>query len=122
MAPGPQGLNSSRLKAQSHACLHVSFPQTGLCGLHLTIPISKNLLDFCEKFCIIRLHGGNAMGQVQPDGPIDDYFPDYQFGCGRSYSSMAVVHRKAVLAAFFVASLIGGVSPCLFILITPSVI
>jgi hypothetical protein len=88
----------------------------------LSIPISKNLLDFCEKFCIIRLHGENAMGQVQPDGPIDDYFPDYQFGCGRSYSSMAVVHRKAVLAAFFVASLAGGASPCPFILITPSVI
>jgi hypothetical protein len=43
------------------------------------------------------------MGQVQPDGPIDDYFPDYQFGCGWSYSSMTVVHRKAVSAAFFVA-------------------
>ena len=47
------------------------------------------------------------MGQVQPDGPIDDYFPDYQFGCGWSYSSMTVVHRKAVSAAFFVAPYTG---------------
>ena len=40
------------------------------------------LLDFCEKFCIIVLHGGNAMGRVYLSGLIDDYFPDYQSDCG----------------------------------------
>ncbi|MFQ9778435.1 hypothetical protein [Dialister invisus] len=40
-------------------------------------------MDFSYNLCIIKVHGGNAMAvDVRPSSRFDDYFPDYQFGCG----------------------------------------
>ena len=50
------------------------------------------------------------MGQVQPDGPIDDYFPDYQFGCGWSYSSMTVMHKRSGFGRFFCCFGVGKIN------------
>jgi len=41
------------------------------------------ILDFSYNLCIIKVHGGNATAvDVRPSSRFDDYFPDYQFGCG----------------------------------------
>lgn len=53
-----------------------------LCGYNV-VSFYELILDFSYNLCIIKVHGGNAMAvDVRPSSRFDDYFPDYQFGCG----------------------------------------
>ena len=38
---------------------------------------------------------------VRPSSRFDDYFPDYQFGCGGSYSSMSILRKGGGVAPLF---------------------
>lgn len=38
---------------------------------------------------------------VRPSSRFDDYFPDYQFGCGRSYSSMSILRKGGGVTPLF---------------------
>lgn len=56
--------------------------QNFLCGYNV-VSFYELILDFSYNLCIIKVHGGNAMAvDVRPSSRFDDYFPDYQFGCG----------------------------------------
>ena len=60
------------------------------------------ILDFSYNLCIIKVHGGNAMAvDVRPSSRFDDYFPDYQFGCGGAYSSMSILRKGGGVAPLF---------------------
>ena len=64
-------------------CRRRNTPAKTFCAGIMWYLFYELILDFSYNLCIIKVHGGNAMAvDVRPSSRFDDYFPDYQFGCG----------------------------------------